>query len=59
MKLKTFCRCSLFPSWSGYQHPATSCYVVLIRLSQGEEAKYLVYNTTENYDYEHETGVKS
>jgi hypothetical protein len=30
-----------------------------MRSSQGEEAKYLVYNTTENSNYEHETGVKA
>ena len=24
MKLKIFCRCSLFPSWT-YQHPCTHC----------------------------------
>jgi len=33
--------------------------VVLIGFTQGEETEYLLYNTTENSDCEHETGVKS
>ena len=28
-------------------------------VNKGEETKHLVYNRTENSDYEHETGVKS
>jgi hypothetical protein len=33
--------------------------LVLMRLSQGEETKRLVYNRTENSDRENEKGVKS
>ena len=35
MNIKIFCRCSLFPSWSGYGHIRTPVY----RVSQEERAR--------------------
>jgi hypothetical protein len=40
MKIKIFCRCSLFPSWSGYGLISTPVLLAAIELSFGSRGRY-------------------